>query len=231
MDSKYISESLLHSGKALGECVYPADFSDSEDYRREYESLALLPQQTHSINVGIAEMRDQSFAETDALVTFTPGLPIGVVTADCVPILIYAPDVSGVAAVHAGWRGTLGGIIDKTVILLENHGAAAENMEIAFGPSISKEMYEVDEDLADMFRDAGYGKYISYPSGEGSKPHIDLQGVNVERLLQHGVKPEKIRTNPHCSFSSLNSEGLPLYQSYRRSHGNCGRNLTKITLR
>lgn len=69
----------------------------------------LMPRQTHTVNVAVAENPEEEFPDTDALVTFKRGLMIGVRTADCVPIVIWSPDAEGVAAVHAGWKGTLEG--------------------------------------------------------------------------------------------------------------------------
>lgn len=221
---------LMTEAGARGWCVFP-DLSEEVSQGKDlYRNMALLPEQTHSLNVGIAEARGDIFPDTDALVTFQPELPIGVVTADCVPILIYCPDVKGIAAIHAGWRGTYGGIVENTVEVLERHGASLGEMKVAFGPSISMEKYEVDEELADKFRVAGFADYVDYPCGTGTKPHIDLQGVNIERLLRLGITRENITPNPDCTFSTLGPTGQPLYQSHRRSHGSPGRNLTFIQI-
>ncbi len=223
--------SLLVKGIARGFCFWPKPGDDVDDLRERYKKIALLPEQTHSLNVGVAENVTDTFPDTDALVTFKHDLPIGVVTADCVPILVYAPDVEGVAAIHAGWKGTLGGIVDNTVDVLQQHGASPENMIVAFGPSISLRMYEVDETLADKFRERSFEDYVSYPDRAKNKPHIDLQGVNIERLLRRGVKKENITPNLDCTYSTLTAEGEPQYQSHRRSHGAPGRNLTFVSLR
>lgn len=221
---------LLIGKGATGCCLFPAAGGGAGDMRGLYKIYALMPEQTHSLNVGIAEHRYDYFPDTDALVTFKRDLPIGVVTADCVPILVYAPDVEGIAAIHAGWKGTLGGIVDNALDVLEAHCASPAEMTVAFGPSISREMYEVDETLADKFRESGFGAFVSYPNGEGEKPHIDLQGVNRERLLRHGVKDDNILPNLDCTYSAVNADGQPLYQSHRRSNGAPGRNLTLISL-
>lgn len=220
---------LMDEDNACGCVLAPkVEDVDADAMRRTYLEMATLPLQTHSLNVEIAVPGAGYYPDTDALVTFTPDLPVGVVTADCVPILIYAPDVRGVAAVHAGWRGSLAGIVDRVIDLLESHGADTAQMKVTFGPSISAAMYEVSEELADQFRDAGFGEVISYPTG--GKPHIDLQGVNIERLMRRGVCRERIVPSTQCTYSSTDSDGKPLYQSHRRSHGGQGRNLTMITL-
>lgn len=230
-------KTLLQLGNVTGKCIFPRDVEhikagqeQPEKVREMYGRFALLPIQTHSINVAVAESWGQIFPDTDALVTFKHNLPIGVVTADCVPIMIYAPDVEGIAIIHAGWRGTLFGVVDKTVDTLMGHGANTSNMIVTFGPSISKEMYEVDEALAEKFREAGFGDYVSYFETEKGKPHIDLQAINRERFLRRGVRLEKIVTNPDCTYSTVDAYGKPLYESHRRSKGAPGRNLTLITL-
>lgn len=223
-------ENLLTENLATGVCLYPLCDGEMALAEMLYRRNAVIPEQTHSLNVGMAMSRWQKFPDTDALVTFEPGIPVGVRTADCVPVLIYAPDVKGVAAVHAGWRGSLGGIVDNTVDLLERHGASAMEMIVAFGPSVSKGNYEVDTELADRFVQAGFGDFVSCPQDGRGKPHIDLQGVNVARLLRRGVRQGNIRMHKGCTYGSVASDGRPLYQSYRREKDNAGRMLTYISL-
>lgn len=226
-----VSENLLCEGPAQGMSVYAASIDDDCDKVDEFGSLsAITPEQTHSLNVAIVENRWSRYHDVDALITFKPDISIGVFTADCVPVLVYAPDISGVAAIHAGWKGTLGGIVDNTLDVLVRKGASPAEMFVAFGPSISKKRYEVDRELADRFMDAGFGEYVSWPDGDAGKPHIDLQGVNMERLLRRGVKRENIALHYGCTYDSVNNEGKPIYYSHRRSHGAPGRILTSIML-
>lgn len=228
----YRIEPLLNTSHVTGVCIIPEvdDFNKECDSKPILKQFANIPVQTHSVNVGIVKNIGEHFEDTDALITFEKGLPIGICTADCVPILIYAPDVEGVAAVHAGWKGTLGGIIDNTLDALLEDGANTVNLIVAFGPSISKGNYEVDQEHADKFISAGFEKYVSYPNGKDRKPHIDLQGINMERLLRRGVKGENIHLHSGCSFGSKDTDGKPLYHSYRRSGGSKGRMLTSIML-
>lgn len=225
-------ELLMRNAKVQGHSIIPDITSDFNNFDTKLilKNFAKIPIQTHSLNVGLVRDRCELFEDTDALITFEKGLPIGVFTADCVPIILYASDVEGVAAVHAGWKGTLGGIIDNTLNILEEYGAKAENLMVAFGPSISKKQYEVDEKLAEKFILAGFADFISYPSGEDGKPHIDLQGVNMERLLRRGVKMENVILHPGCTYNSKSEEGKPLYHSHRRSGGSPARMLTSIIL-
>lgn len=224
-------EKLLTEDHAIGACMYPkASVDSAEGLIDLYRSHALLPQQTHSMNVAVVEHPCEIFPETDALITFRPNLPIGVLTADCVPVLVYAPDVKAVAAIHAGWKGSLGGIVDNALDMLQSRGASPSEMKVAFGPSISMMNYEVNFDLAERFIAAGFVGNVFMPDSECGKPHIDLQGVNMQRLLNHGVRSENIIPHRGCTFGSERADGTPVYQSHRRSNGNPGRNLTYISL-
>lgn len=220
---------LIHSG-AEGMCLFPASDDDASRMTDLISLYGIMPEQTHSLNVGVVRKRDDRFPDTDALISFDKELPVGVRTADCVPILIYAPDVRGVSAVHAGWKGTLWGIVENVIEVFRYYGASPEKMLVAFGPSISKEKYEVDPQLASRFIEVGFKDYVSYPDGMERKPHIDLQGINTERLSRLGVKKENISLHPGCTYSSKTSDGKFIYQSHRRSNGKPGRNYTFIRL-
>ncbi|MDE5811445.1 MAG: peptidoglycan editing factor PgeF [Muribaculaceae bacterium] len=190
----------------------------------------VLPVQTHSTNVAVVTEPGGRPDDTDAVITRVPGLVIGVLTADCVPMVVYAPDIRAVAAIHAGWRGTLNGIIDNVVDKLAEMGADPKQMKVAFGPSISRESYEVDFDLAQKFAEAGFGDCVYYLDEKNGKPHIDLQQVNTIRFTRRGVRGDNIAKHVGCTFASVDADGKPLYFSHRRSHGAPARNLTAISL-
>ncbi len=217
-----IRQTILSHKGVLGMVYYFPGCSrkENEGNLNRYDEIALSPIQTHSNNVRIVNgSANDMFAnldDTDALITFNHDLSIGVRTADCVPILIYSPDVNGIAAVHAGWKGTLGGIVDNVLDVLEKKGAELSELIVVFGPSISFESYEVDEDLAEKFISAGFSKYVGRNSIEKAKPHIDLQGVNIERLRRRGVRMENIQKSSLCTFSSTDENGHFLFPSYRR---------------
>ena len=146
------------------------------------------------------------------------------------PILIYSPDIRGVAAIHAGWKGTLGGIVDNTLDVLEQHGASCAEMKVVFGPSIGVDRYEVDSDLAGKFVDAGFADCVYYPEGEERKPHLDLQGVNIERLCRRGVLTSNIVRSTESTFDAKDDKGEKLYPSYRRDNGTNLRFMTSVML-
>lgn len=226
-------EPLLMEHMVSGLCVIP-DLSNPEvetaDLMDIYKKWARIPEQTHSCNVAVVDQHERYFEDTDALITFERDVPVGIRTADCVPILIYSPDMQCIGAIHAGWKGTLGGIVDNVLDILEEKGVDTALLRVAFGPSISKDMYEVDRELAERFIYAGFGKSVVYPNGDEEKPHIDLQGVNMERFVRRGVRQENISLHAGCSYGSKREDGSPLYASHRRSGGAHARMLTCIMM-
>lgn len=195
---------------ALNLCDYVDDAPEhvAESRRRVAAGLGIdlqhlwLPRQVHGCEVLVVDAATPCGAECDAVVTTEPGLCIGVSTADCVPVLLAVTDPEtgkclGVAAVHAGWRGTVAHIVRRAVArLLEVTAAAPENITAVIGPSISPAAFEVGEEVVDQFRAAGFEGCIlrNYP-----KPHIDLWRANVEDLLTAGVAIDRIDCTPICT--------------------------------
>ncbi len=222
-------ETLCVDDGIYGACIMAGDADCLVDPREILRGVITFPVQTHSINIGEVTHAGQTFDDTDALLCFTSDVPVGVATADCVPILVYAPDIRGIAAIHAGWRGTLDGIVENVLDALEKRGVDLSLTKVYFGPSISVGRYEVDCDLAEKFRSAGFSDCVTTPV-EGGRPHIDLQGVNMCHFLNRGVKEGNIQLHPGCTYDSRNADGSYIYQSHRRSHGNAGRMLTWIKM-
>ena len=116
----------------------------------------LLPKLTHSCHVEVVNER-AAFPDTDALITQVPGLWIGVYSADCVPVLIADKRLNVVAAVHAGWRGTVGGITRAAVERMKvDFGCRPEDMQAVIGPSISPDAFEVGEEVVMLFRQSAF---------------------------------------------------------------------------
>lgn len=206
------------------------NFPSVDDVKELYRKFAILPDQTHSINVAVSTFGKERYPDTDALITSLPGQPIGVITADCVPILIYSPDIRMVAAIHAGWRGTLNGIVNETISVMESHAAEIAKMKVFFGPSISMENYEVSDELADAFIQAGFKNYVYTNYGEKGRPHIDLQRINMDRFIRAGVNQRNIRLSNECTKSSKSRHGRFIYPSFRRDNTNSSRLLSFIML-
>jgi len=122
--------------------------------------------------------------EADAIVTATPGLVLGVVTADCAPVLLADRRAGVIGAAHAGWRGALGGVLEAAVEAMEALGAHREDIAAAIGPAIAIESYEVDEAFRARFTQ-GDGRFFA-PGREGHWL-FDLEGYVEARLDAMGV--------------------------------------------
>lgn len=216
MDSK---NNVIYLNGGVCGCAFPS--LESVVPPEEVRSL-VMPVQTHTTNVGIVEDPEQTFPDTDALITMLRGVAVGVRTADCVPVLLHAPDIGAVAAVHAGWKGTSGRIVGKTIQKLVGLGADPGEICAAFGPSVCGLCYEVSRELADIFSDAGLG-YALVSSSEGDPAgervfgqdtiRLDLQRANLGIMLDNGLRPENIVLSDICT---RHSGGWP---SWRKSPG------------
>lgn len=123
----------------------------------------------------------------DAMVTDSPNLLLGVLTADCAPVLFADIEARVVGAAHAGWRGALAGVTDSTIAAMERLGARRDNIHAAVGPCIGQQSYEVDEGfrarfVADDADDARF--FIAAAAG---RPHFDLEAYVVHRLIAAGI--------------------------------------------
>jgi purine-nucleoside/S-methyl-5'-thioadenosine phosphorylase / adenosine deaminase len=146
--------------------------------------------QKHSNMAAVAKTpwtRDKA-PEADAVVTATPGLAIGILTADCAPVLLCDPEARVIGAAHAGWRGALAGIVEATVEAMRGLGAEPPRIRAAIGPAISQGAYEVGEDYKAQFLAQEPESEAFFATDEGSgEPHFDLPGYVAERLARAGV--------------------------------------------
>lgn len=190
-------------------CDYVGDDPMSVEYCRQRMARQLeipvanllFPRQVHGDRIAVAE--DLSLLdECDALITNQPHLCIGVSTADCVPILLYSPQKQVVGAVHAGWRGTVMHIAAKTVRrMCELYGCEPSGIVAGIGPSISSDSFEVGEEVAQAFREAGFIE-VGLRNNITGKPHIDLWEANRQDLLQAGLISEKIEIAEICTYKN-----------------------------
>jgi len=132
-----------------------------------------------------------SYAErpqADALATDRPGLLLGVVTADCAPVLLADAEAGVVAAAHAGWRGATAGVTDQAIAAMMSLGASVERISAAIGPCIAKANYEVDHAFAEriLAEDANNERFLG--EGPAGNPHFDLEAYVVARLAAAGVR-------------------------------------------
>ena len=146
--------------------------------------------QKHSADAVIAEApwKGDTPPEADAIVTKTPGLAIGVLTADCAPVLFCDGTARVIGAAHAGWKGALGGIIEATVEAMRKLGAKPERITAAIGPAISQDAYEVGAEFVERFVAEEPASAAFFITDEGSgEPHFDLPAYVGERLARAGV--------------------------------------------
>ena len=145
--------------------------------------------QIHSARVVRAEAPwpDDARPHADALVTDRPGLLLGILTADCAPVLMADFEAGIVGAAHAGWRGALGGVTDAAIEAMEKLGAKRERIAAAIGPCIARASYEVDRAFFDRFVADEPGNERFFADGPRGKPHFDLEAYVVARLAAAGV--------------------------------------------
>ncbi len=163
--------------------------------------------------------------DADALVTAEPGVAVAVATADCVPLLLASGDGRVVAAVHAGWRGTLAGIAADGVRALGERGIPADGVRAALGPAIDGCCYEVEREIAERFaNELGAAVWQAWQDvPRPGKGRLDLRRVNALVLQQAGVPEEAIVRVGPCTACG----GGP-FASYRRDGAGAGRQLSWI---
>ncbi len=123
----------------------------------------------------------------DAMVTNRPGLLLGILTADCAPVLFHDPVAGIVGAAHAGWRGAIGGVTDRTIAAMEALGAKRENIAAAIGPCIAQDSYEVDAGFEANFVAADTFNARFFRQGRADHAWFDLEGYLVARLESAGI--------------------------------------------
>ena len=127
---------------------------------------------------------DDDRPHADALVTDRPGTLLGIVTADCAPILLADREAGVIGAVHAGWRGAVAGVTASTIAAMERLGARRNRIAASVGPCIARANYEVDHDFAERIGEANQHFFTDGPVG---KPHFDLESFVVASLAAAGI--------------------------------------------
>jgi YfiH family protein len=123
----------------------------------------------------------------DAMVTNRPGLLLGILTADCAPVLFADVRAGVVGAAHAGWRGALAGVTDSTIAAMEELGAQRHHIHAAVGPTIAQSSYEVDSGFRAQFLDADAENQRFFLREPAGKARFDLEGYLMHRLLAAGI--------------------------------------------
>lgn len=209
----------------------------------------VYPHQTHTDCIAVidermlamkAEDRKAQLEGIDAVISDKPGVAIGISTADCIPVLVYDPEHHIAAAIHAGWKGTVKRIVEKT--MAEMHRVYATDAFLctaAIGPGISQDSFEVGQEVVDTFATAGFAmeRYtVMMPDMHGAnieKPHIDLKEINRQQLINAGVKASNIIISPIDTFTDLRFYSARREQKPPLADGTvvkCGRILSGFVL-
>lgn len=153
---------------------------------------------------------DAERPHADALVTNRPGLLLGVVTADCAPVLLADREARVIGAAHAGWKGALGGVTDSTIAAMEALGASRANIAAAVGPCIAQSSYEVGQGFIDRFCTGDPGNAPFFASGRTGHGQFDLEGYVAARLEAAGIgEVERMRLDTYPDATR--------FYSYRRA--------------
>lgn len=219
----------------------PIDVFNNRIYLSQIAGVRLenlfVPYQTHDdkvyvIDQGFLSLPNQEQIQQlngiDAIITAQKGVCIGVTTADCVPLLIFDPSKRILAAVHAGWKGTVARIASKTVAeMISRFGCLVNDLLVGVAPSISPEIFEVGDEVGEAFKTAGFDlSEISFRNTETGKLHIDLRQANKLQLLDVGVSESNIEITNLCTYSNPEK-----FFSARRQTIHSGRMLTGGVIR
>jgi YfiH family protein len=162
--------------------------------------------------------------EADALFTSLPDIAVGVRTADCAPVLLAARDGSAVAAVHAGWRGAVGGVIEAAVKTFADAGVNADQLVAAVGPCIGQRAFEVGPEVIEAAAARVDVDGLVVP-GRDDRQHLHLEGLCLRVLERAGVEAEGLGV---CTVEDVTDDGLPKWFSHRRDQGKTGRQMSAI---
>jgi YfiH family protein len=224
----------LHAGLNVS---YSEDEPAHTAENRRRAGKAVLPgarlitcYQIHSPDVVTvtAPWEDADRPKADALVTREPGLLLGVLTADCAPVLLHDAEAGVIGAAHAGWKGAIGGVTDRTVEAMEALGAQRARIAAVIGPCIAQKSYEVDAGFEARFTGEHAENARFFRAGRAGHSWFDLEGYVAARLAALGVGTVGMLGEDTCSQAER-------FYSFRRSthagEAGYGRQISLIGLR
>jgi polyphenol oxidase len=205
-----------------------------ENRARMASSLGLLPEylltayQIHSAQAAIVDhpWAADERPRVDALVTRTPGLAIGITTADCGPVLLADASGGVVAAAHAGWRGALGGVIEAAIVAMERCGARRDSIRAALGPMIRQASYEVGPEFIRAFSRANDVAFFK-PATRADHALFDLPGYIRGRLRAAGIT--QVQDLDLCTYAD-DARFFSYRRSVHRQEDDYGRHISAIAL-
>jgi YfiH family protein len=229
-------------GISIGECAgLNVGFGSNDDPEaiagnRRLAIAALLADselatvhQVHSAEVVVANAPwpQDARPHADAMVTDRPNLLLGILTADCAPVLFADHQAVVVGAAHAGWRGALAGVTDATIEAMEVLGAKRSRIQAAVGPCIAQPSYEVDDAFRARFLAADGDNARFFVAGPAGKPHFDLEGYVVHRLIAAGVgEVEELNLDTYADTDRFFS----FRRATHRGEADYGRQLSAIAI-
>ena len=224
----YEGSLALHTGEVAKEIVSNRqDLIQSLELSEHYHFVTA--HQTHSDNIVMINKQsskgwdtlEDAIEDCDAMITDQKGVVLTVLTADCVPVLLYDSHQEVIAAIHAGWKGSRANITGKTVQkMIKSYGSDPKDIIAFIAPSIGRCCYEVGEDVASHFSDPEI--YDTHDS----KYMLDLPLINQKQLLDEGVMFNNIELSNQCTSCEVDT-----YFSYRKEKGCSGRFMSMIGLR
>lgn len=216
-----VQSRLLSGNNAVYHAFY--NRKESEELPGARKRNLISAQQVHGVKIDVVKnVKGNFFSGCDGLITGL-NLCLSVRTADCLPLLFFDPTKKIIAAVHAGWRGLLGGIISITVRELGVVGCSPENLIAVIGPHIDVCCYEVDKSRVEKFS-LKY-KFKNIYEMRSGRWYLNLSGIALGELRKNGLSDKNLDTINTCTFCDME------YSSYRRDKSNSGRQLSIICLK
>jgi YfiH family protein len=207
----------------------------TENRARMARALGVGPQelltayQVHSADVAIVERPwNGARPQVDAIVTKVPGLAVGILTADCGPVLLADAQARVIGAAHAGWKPAFSGIVEATLAAMERCGAERSRIVAALGPMIHQASYEVGPEFVARFADADASNARFFaPSPRAGHAQFDLPGYVAARLAQAGVT--RIEDLDCCTYADA-AQFFSYRRSVHRGEADYGRHLHAIVM-
>lgn len=186
----------------------------------------IVPRQTHSVDVTVVNelpVRPEAVEGVDGVATILKDVVVGVSTADCVPVILVDAEAGVAAAIHAGWRGAVGGVVQNGIRRIKELGADMARTLAFIGPSICVDCFEVGEEVAARFPEECVVRYA-----DGRRPHVDLPGYVRTALCEAGLREANVRPFDKACCTRCHPDR---YFSARSIGVESGRNFTFVMLK
>lgn len=217
-------QNAIVNGLHLGAFTHTDDRTVKDNYSLLFKTIGwdleqlAIAKQIHSSNVKTVRTPG-IYDDCDGLVTDQLGLAIGIQVADCAAILLYEPEARIIAALHAGWRGAISGIVSEGIKSIKNLEGDPAKLSAFISPCISLQNFEVGDEVAKLFPK----QFCDFNSFE--KPHVDLSGFLKNQLINEGIPHLNIELSENCTFDDKK------FFSFRREQDHAGRMLALIKMK